>query len=96
MHKWFQSLLSARSQKIQVRDFISISFNAPFGAPQASNLEPISFNLYINHISNAIQINNSRMLVLADDIKIFIKSSHNFSVFQRDIDVLLQRTPTQL
>ena len=66
--KWFQSYLSARTQKVLFRDELSNEQEVTHGVPQGSVLGPILFLLYINDITG-LKISGSFTL-FADDATI--------------------------
>jgi hypothetical protein len=52
---------------MKIKNFESPLYDASSGIPQSSYLAPFLFNIYINDIN----ITNSRLLLFADDLKIF-------------------------
>lgn len=85
MLKWIQSYLVDRPFKVKVAGALSTEFIATSGVPQGSNLGPLFFILFINDIGKGIK---SRMLLFADDLKIFgrVNDYDEYMVLQKDID----------
>lgn len=66
-----KSYLSCRYQQVTVNGHCSQSFPVPSGVGQGSHLGPILFILFINDVYAAIKY--SRILLFADDCKIFMR-----------------------
>jgi Reverse transcriptase (RNA-dependent DNA polymerase) len=64
----FKSYFHNRSQYVQLNGFKSGNYFATSGIPQGSNLGPLLFNIFINDISDVIDVN---YLLYADDLKIY-------------------------
>ena len=88
--KWISSYLQNRSQLVLFEGYLSKTINVPSGVPQGSHLGPVLFLLFINDLPNSI--NYSKLLMYADDVKLFI--SHNCdkraSLLQNDLDSLFK------
>ena len=88
--KWISSYLKDRSQLVLFEGYLSKTINVPSGVPQGSHLGPVLFLLFINDLPNSI--NYSKLLMYADDVKLFI--SHNCdkraSLLQNDLDSLFK------
>ena len=71
------------------RGFISQKFIVKSGVPQSSNLGPLLFLLFINDIAT---IFNIRVLLFADDLKLFtvINSAADCIQLQENLDLLQQ------
>ena len=61
----------------------------PSSVPQGSNLGPLLFTIFINDATDAIT--SSRILLYADDIKLFrsINTNQDTEALQRDLDALV-------
>ena len=74
---------------VHYNNFKSNSFIATLGVPQGSNLGPLLFLLFINDIVDKVE--HSKILLYADDIKIFktINSEEDAMLLQRDVDKIM-------
>ena len=64
----FKSYLTNRTQYVFLNGFKSIEFVATSGVPQGSILGPLLFNIFINDITDEIDL---PCLLYADDLKVF-------------------------
>ena len=82
---WFCSYLSSRRQRVTVLGASSEDLPVTSGVPQGSILGPALFLLYVNDLPEVIS-SNSRVLMFADDTKIFreIKTLGDASSLQED------------
>ena len=64
-----RSILINRTQKIRINKVLSKSFDIGTGVPQGSHSGPLLFLCFINDIFS--YINDSEILVFADDVRIF-------------------------
>lgn len=67
--------LSGRCNYVRVNGVLSKPFVYTSGVPQGSILDPLLFNVFINDITRCVE--NSRILLCADDIKLFREISTN-------------------
>eukprot|EP00102_Acyrthosiphon_pisum_P024314 XP_016661524.1 PREDICTED: RNA-directed DNA polymerase from mobile element jockey-like [Acyrthosiphon pisum] len=72
---WFGSYLSDRRQFVRLFGKSSDFFRASSGVPQGSHLSPLLFNIFINTMCSAIS--SCRLLLFADDSKIFLRITTN-------------------
>lgn len=66
---WIKSYLIGRTQFVEIEGHISKLIHATSGVPQGSHLGPWLFIIFINNLSEVV--NNSHLLLYADDVKIF-------------------------
>ena len=87
---WVENFLSRRTQEVKVGNSVSYKSNVTSGIPQGSVLGPILFVIYINDLPEIID-SNSQAYLFADDTKLFreIKSNHDHTILQEDINKLL-------
>lgn len=71
---WIKSYISDREQCVLYKNFLSNFISVPSGVPQGSHLGPILFLLFINDLPRCI--NNSNLLMYADDVKLFLSSNN--------------------
>ena len=83
---WFCSYLSCRRQRVTVLGATSEDLPATSRVPQGSILGPALFLFYVNDLSEVIS-SNSRVLMFADDTRIFskIKTLGAASSLQKDL-----------
>ena len=69
-------------QIVRIKGFVSAKFPIPSGVPQVTYCGPVLFDIFINDIK--VHIRYSRILLYADDIKLFrpILSVHDASKLQ--------------
>jgi hypothetical protein len=66
---WFRSYLSNRQSQVRFSGIFSTPFQVFSGVPQGSLLGPLLFNMFINHLRDAIC--HSKYLLFSDDIKLY-------------------------
>ena len=81
--KWFESYLSGRNQISSVSSRISCVKQRKCGAPQASNLGPILFLLFINDLPNCLETTKANLF--ADDTNL---SCNGFSPHEIEIKLI--------
>ena len=86
---WFCSYLSGRRYRVTVPGATSEDLPVTSGVPQGSLLGPALFLLYVNDLPEVIS-SNSRVLMFADDTKIFreMKTLGDASSLQGDLGKL--------
>uniref|UniRef100_A0A2S2R2Y8 RNA-directed DNA polymerase from mobile element jockey n=1 Tax=Sipha flava TaxID=143950 RepID=A0A2S2R2Y8_9HEMI len=86
---WFNSYLSNRKQFVKVFEIKSDITNVPSGVPQGGHLSPMLFALFINNIKHVIH--NSKFLLFADDLKLFLKIDliNDCLLLQEDINAVV-------
>jgi hypothetical protein len=83
---WLQSYLTSRKQYVKVHGASSNLSTISSGVPQGGHLSPLLFIIFTNSINN--YLSTSKVLLFADDIKIFLKISSlsDCSQLQSDLD----------
>lgn len=85
LFRWIKSYIGNRSQAVVLSGHCSEYKIIPSGVPQGSHLGPLLFVLYVNDITESIE--HSRVLLYADDTKIFriIRNEEDVHLLQQDI-----------
>lgn len=83
--KWINSYLIDRSQTVKMDSFTSTRIAVLSGVPQGSHLGPLLFSILINDIVNVI---HSKVLLYADDMKIYreISTVLDCTQLQQDLE----------
>ena len=83
MHKWIESFLSQRSQRVRVEEELSERVPVTSGIPQGLVLGPTLFLIYVNELPTVIK---SHCAMFADDTKIYSPVGLNNENIQEDLD----------
>ena len=91
--KWFISYLDNREQRVVVNGKCSELCRVTSGTPEGGLISPILFSLYINDLSDGM---SSRVLMFADDAKLFrkIACQSDAEVLQKDLNQLCKWSKT--
>ena len=94
-HKWIESFLTGRTQRVKVDSATSGWRKVTSGIPQGSVLGPILFVLYINDMPEAL-VNNSTAAMFADDTKLYRRTDlpNGVQDLQEDLDHISSNGPT--
>lgn len=82
---WLKCYLTKRSQRVKFKNAISKNIEVFSGVPQGSHLGPVLFTLFINDLPSVIQ--HSKVLMYADDVKIFLSLQNNIQHFLLQSDI---------
>ena len=87
LHRWIETFLSNRIQRVMLEGSISSSSKVLSGVPQGTVLGPTLFLLYINDLPSYV---NSPVRLFADDCVIYreIKTYQDVSTLQSDVNGL--------
>jgi hypothetical protein len=66
-----RSYLDDRQQYVVFKNYNSAKYTAVSGVPQGSNLGPLLFLIFVNDLPE--KVNNSKIMMFADDVKIYHK-----------------------
>jgi hypothetical protein len=85
--QWIRAFLTDRQQTVCVGGTKSESAKVTSGVPQGSVLGPVLFILYVNDMPNSV---TSRLIMYADDTKLYrpISSNQDVTLLQQDLDAL--------
>lgn len=86
---WIESYLQDREQVVTFGNSYSNPIRVTSGVPQGSHLGPVLFLLFINDLPNSLS--NSRLLMYADDVKIFrtFENENDHTKLQEDLTSFL-------
>lgn len=86
--RWVISYISNRSQFVAMNGYKSRLVPVTSGVPQGSHLGPLFFSIFINDVK---QILSSKILLYADDLKIYrsVNSLVDCELIQQDLDNLI-------
>ncbi|XP_060873849.1 uncharacterized protein LOC132947567 [Metopolophium dirhodum] len=84
---WLHSYITGRKQFIKFKNAISELAVIPSGVPQGGHLSPLLFILFVNSITK--WITKAKLLLFADDIKIFLKidNLNQYHILQSELDI---------
>lgn len=85
MLRWFRSYVSDRYQVVRYSGLKSTAFPVLSGVPQGSLLGPLLFNIYINDM--VFVIRHSKILLFADDAKIYKEITSEFDCISLQADL---------
>ena len=93
LHRWIESFLTGRSQRVVLNGKFSSWTPVVSGVPQGSILGPLLFILYINDLSETL---TSTVRIFADDSTIYreVLSLSDCILLQEDLDTLSNWTKT--
>ncbi len=74
---WIKDFLTYRTQNVRIGNTLSSERPVISGVPQGSVLGPILFLFYINDITLLKNNDSTQIMVFADDIKIFSKTTNS-------------------
>ena len=96
-HKWIESFLTGRTQRVKVDSATSGWRKVTSGIPQGFVLGPILFVMYINDMPEAL-VNNSTAAMFADDTKLYRRTDlpNGVQDLQEDLDHIFQWSDTWL
>lgn len=83
--KWIFSYLGDREQMVRIEGNLSDSYFNTSGVPQGSSLGPLLFIIFINDITHGIR--HSKVLIFADDVKLFSSVNSIYDQVQVQIDL---------
>ena len=88
IHKWIESFLKNRQQRVVIRGFKSSPVWCVSGVPQGSVLGPLLFLILLHDINNGI--NDSMLSSFADDTKIWkaVSTTRHEVELQNDLDLI--------
>lgn len=82
---WILSYLRSRTQRVMFKNQTSKKISVTSGVPQGSHLGPILFVLYLNDLPSILKF--SRILMYADDVKLFLPLNSNSDCNLLQIDL---------
>lgn len=90
---WFKSYITGRRQFVSLFDQKSAEYLVTSGVPQGGHLSPLLFNIVINTLYESV---DSKMLLFADDVKIFscVQSESDAISLQKSLNKLVHSCNT--
>lgn len=83
--KWILAFLQTRGNFVQIDKFKSFTFNSDSGVGAGTSLGPLLFLIFINDLTDHIEC--TRILMFADDIKIFVEVAREFDALRLKLDL---------
>jgi len=87
---WIRDFVTGRTQTVKLGGCLSDEVEVPSGVPQGSHSGPVLFCLFLVDITRGMR--NSRVLVFADDVKMFreVASLYDALCLQNDLDLFFE------
>jgi len=84
-YQYIYIFLTGRKRYVKIENFTSSQYNVSSGVPQGFHIAPLLFNVFINDI----KFPNSRMLLFADDLKLFriTNTPYDAELLQNDTNI---------
>ena len=85
MISWLENYLVNRNSYVKIKGTKSRKFIAPPGVAQGSHLGPLLFSVFIIDLPELIEF--SKILLFADDIKLFLEISDELDCLKMQSDL---------
>ena len=82
---WFRDFLTGRNMSVVIGGSISSSRPVSSGVPQGSVVGPLLFIIFVNFLIHDLE---SKACLFADDLKIYLGTSRDFSTYSEGISAL--------